>query len=146
MASLPGGVRHGTGNAYSNYKCRCEVCKTWCRENTREYRDRNRERFREQRRLEYASNPDRFKSLTKERVDKMRRLVDRYKMMCGCLRCGFKEHPRALQLHHRDPAAKSFTVSISLGRARKVVMAEIRKCDVLCANCHAIVEAGNDGN
>ena len=60
-----------------------------------------------------------------------------------CRRCGFAEHPAALQFHHVDPATKSFSLSVqgvtrSLAKAR----AEARKCVLLCANCHALVEAG----
>ena len=56
--------------------------------------------------------------------------------------CGFAEHPAALQFHHVDPATKSFSLSVqgvtrSLAKAR----AEARKCVLLCANCHAQVEA-----
>jgi hypothetical protein len=60
-----------------------------------------------------------------------------------CVRCGFDEHPSALQFHHRDPSAKSFGIShkgvtISLARARE----EATKCVLLCACCHAMLEAG----
>jgi transposase len=62
----------------------------------------------------------------------------------GCCRiCGFDAYAGALQFHHRDPAAKRFEVSRqgvtrSLARLRE----EARKCVLLCANCHAMVEAG----
>lgn len=61
----------------------------------------------------------------------------------SCRRCGFAEHPAALQFHHLDPSTKAFNLSAqgvtrSLERAR----AEARKCVLLCANCHALVEAG----
>jgi transposase len=57
--------------------------------------------------------------------------------------CGFDEHPAALQFHHRDWATKEFHLSHGgmtrgIGRMR----AEARKCVLLCANCHALVEAG----
>jgi DNA-binding CsgD family transcriptional regulator len=60
-----------------------------------------------------------------------------------CRRCGFAEHPAALQFHHVDPTTKAFNVSAqgvtrSLAKAR----AEAKKCVLLCANCHALVEAG----
>ena len=60
-----------------------------------------------------------------------------------CARCGFDGHPAALQFHHRDPAAKEFAVSrkgvtIAIDRSR----AEAQKCVLLCATCHALVEAG----
>jgi hypothetical protein len=44
--------------------------------------------------------------------------------------------------HHLDPSATEFSVSRrgahSIGRLR----AEVRKCILLCSNCHAEVEAG----
>jgi transposase len=60
-----------------------------------------------------------------------------------CKLCGFDEHPAALQFHHRDRATKEFHLSHGgmtrgIGRMR----AEARKCILLCANCHALVEAG----
>jgi transposase-like protein len=60
-----------------------------------------------------------------------------------CRRCGFAEHPAALQFHHVDPTTKAFNLSAqgvtrSIAKAR----AEMRKCVLLCANCHALVEAG----
>ncbi len=60
-----------------------------------------------------------------------------------CQLCGYDRFPGALQFHHRDPALKAFGlathgVARSLSRAR----AEVRKCVLLCANCHAEVEGG----
>jgi transposase len=60
-----------------------------------------------------------------------------------CLHCGFAEYVGALHFHHVDPASKAFSVSRdgvtrSLRRARE----EAGKCVLLCANCHAMVEAG----
>jgi transposase len=61
----------------------------------------------------------------------------------ACALCGYSRHPAALHFHHVDPAAKKFSlrqegITRSLQRAR----AEARKCVLLCANCHAEVEAG----
>lgn len=61
----------------------------------------------------------------------------------ACAICGYSRHPSALHFHHVDPATKEFALSQegitrSLERAR----AEARKCVLLCANCHAEVEAG----
>lgn len=49
----------------------------------------------------------------------------------------------ALQFHHLDPAAKEFHIgqrghSRSIARSR----AEVEKCALFCANCHAEVEGG----
>jgi transposase len=62
----------------------------------------------------------------------------------GCCRlCGFAQYIGALHFHHLDPGRKAFSVSVqgvtrSLERARE----EAQKCVLLCANCHAMVEAG----
>ena len=61
----------------------------------------------------------------------------------ACATCGFDAYLGALHFHHREPGAKAFEVSRqgvtrSLPRLRE----EARKCVLLCANCHAMVEAG----
>jgi transposase len=60
-----------------------------------------------------------------------------------CVVCGYDRHPAALQFHHLDPATKEFGLS-SRGVARSLEKArsEARKCVLLCATCHAEVEAG----
>jgi DNA-binding transcriptional ArsR family regulator len=59
----------------------------------------------------------------------------------ACVLCGYRRWVGALQFHHLDPGRKEFHVSHrghsrSLARSRS----EIRKCVLLCANCHAEVE------
>jgi DNA-directed RNA polymerase specialized sigma24 family protein len=60
-----------------------------------------------------------------------------------CLLCGYDEYVGALQFHHIDPAQKKFGLSSrGLTRSLERLRAEARKCVLLCANCHAAVEAG----
>jgi DNA-binding CsgD family transcriptional regulator len=81
-----------------------------------------------------------------ERVTEWRRRVKRRLVAEAggrCLLCGYDSCPAALQFHHVDPRGKAFALSRegvtrSLAHAR----AEARKCVLLCANCHAEVEAG----
>jgi transposase-like protein len=61
----------------------------------------------------------------------------------ACVLCGYSRWIGALQFHHVDPDSKEFHIgqrghSRSLARCR----AEMRKCVLLCANCHAEVEWG----
>lgn len=73
-----------------------------------------------------------------------RRFLDKYKMLCGCKECGFKEHPAALEFHHLSPEGKDRNVASlantnsSLARLKD----EIRKCVVLCANHHRMLHVG----
>jgi hypothetical protein len=61
----------------------------------------------------------------------------------GCLLCGFDAYVGALQFHHREPAEKAFSLSRQgVARSLAAARAEARKCVLLCANCHAMVEAG----
>jgi transposase len=61
----------------------------------------------------------------------------------GCALCGFDAYLGALQFHHRDPATKAFEVSRQgITRSLDRLRLEARKCVLLCANCHAMVEAG----
>jgi hypothetical protein len=55
----------------------------------------------------------------------------------GCADCGNKDH-RVLEFHHKAGEYKLANVTALRARSEKVVREEIQKCDVLCANCHAI--------
>ena len=60
-----------------------------------------------------------------------------------CTRCGFDEYAGALQFHHVDAAEKAFEIGgRGLTRSLASLRAEAGKCVLLCANCHAMVEAG----
>ena len=61
----------------------------------------------------------------------------------ACRLCGYHRYAGALQFHHVDPAEKAFAIA-DRGVARSLdrALAEARKCVLLCANCHAEIEAG----
>jgi len=76
----------------------------------------------------------------KKSIKKKFDFLKRYKLFCGCSVCGFKEHYAALQFNHTDPSKKKFTISKGYKSAGiKKLKEEMRKCEVLCANCHAMV-------
>lgn len=54
-----------------------------------------------------------------------------------CFVCGI-ENPVVLEWHHRDPKLKRFEISKGHMYSRASVLAEIAKCECLCANCHRI--------
>lgn len=57
-----------------------------------------------------------------------------------CADCGCTFEPHQMDFDHRDPPKKSFNVTT--GRAmlmsRERLLEEVAKCDVVCANCHAV--------
>ena len=85
---------------------------------------------------------------TRSTAAQIRALVDGIKVATGCESCGFTDYACALQFDHIDPATKYRTKSgnivhpadmIKGGRySLTTILAEIAKCRILCANCHAI--------
>lgn len=61
-----------------------------------------------------------------------------YKAGLSCTKCNFA-HPAALDFHHIDPSLKDGNIHkfVSNGQFKKAYE-EIKKCVVLCANCHRI--------
>ncbi len=76
---------------------------------------------------------------TKERRAELQEWYTNYKATLHCKNCS-EWRPECLQFHHRDPKQKAFNVShwIRNGVSLETLKAEIAKCDVLCANCHAL--------
>jgi transposase-like protein len=61
----------------------------------------------------------------------------------ACRLCGYDRYAGALQFHHLDAAAKRLQFAgRGLTRALEILRQEAKKCVLLCANCHAEVEAG----
>lgn len=61
-----------------------------------------------------------------------------------CVVCRYDRCCDALEFHHRDPANKDFALSAIrvTPRAWKLIAQELRKCVLLCSNCHREVHAG----
>jgi hypothetical protein len=80
-----------------------------------------------------------------------------------CERCGFSSCIAALVFHHRNPATKKFAIAVAIwgsdprpsnnparvnlrdlwtkdGKMTPLLRRELRKCDLLCARCHAVLE------
>lgn len=54
-----------------------------------------------------------------------------------CQRCGYNRCFAALELHHRDKKTKSFKIDRSaMTRPWEQILEEVKKCDLLCSNCH----------
>lgn len=64
------------------------------------------------------------------------------KLTLGCMNpgCCWKGnwHVSQLDFHHRDPKLKSFPIGTNRKCHTSVIAAEIRKCVLLCSNCHRL--------
>lgn len=54
-----------------------------------------------------------------------------------CLHCGIEDF-RVLDFDHIDPMEKGFNISTKLHLPIDELMIEVKKCQLLCANCHRI--------
>lgn len=60
-----------------------------------------------------------------------------------CALCGYDKCQEALQFHHLNPEDKAFGIAENGStKAFSTLLEEAKKCVLLCANCHAEVEAG----
>jgi len=59
-----------------------------------------------------------------------------------CSKCGYDKSLAALSFHHLDPSKKCFDISHngSLMRDWDELVTEVKKCVVLCLNCHSEIE------
>lgn len=85
----------------------------------------------------YSRNRARKLEMQQRRRQDIHDFLDATKVKSGCLRCGERD-PRCLVFHHRNGETKAFDLGLagsgSIGM--EAIIAEMAKCDVLCANCH----------
>ncbi len=110
------------------------------------FKDKNRYKTPEYKALQaewsrnwYKRNKARVIANNVQRKKETREWYYQLRQGLSCADCG-QTHPATLHFHHRDPAEKEFSVATAVrnGKNIKAIEKEIKKCIVLCANCHAI--------
>ncbi|MBK5243160.1 hypothetical protein [Clostridium sp.] len=129
-------------------KCNVEKWRKLNPEKTKESQHRNDEKRKgiyrynsETRKVWYKNKSDDIEWKTKInnqsnfRRIKVQEYLRDYKIEKGCSDCGYNEHHVALQFHHISGVKE-----INVCNAKSITQAkkEIKKCIVLCANCHSI--------
>lgn len=71
---------------------------------------------------------------------KYREELNRIKTDAGCVDCGYNSHPEALEFDHLPGYTKLDKVSglFDKGGSWSLVLEEVSKCEVVCANCHRV--------
>ena len=59
-----------------------------------------------------------------------------------CDLCGYKKCIQALDFHHLDPFEKEFTIAGNYNISWKRIVNELKKCILVCSNCHREIHAG----
>lgn len=84
----------------------------------------------------YANNKTKFAKWSKDRRLRVRKQVFEYLLDHPCVECGERDII-VLEFDHRTQTTKRFDVmSATHGHSWKTILEEIKKCDVVCANCH----------
>jgi predicted HNH restriction endonuclease len=78
----------------------------------------------------------------REKQRKARRQIVAY-LGGKCQLCGYNAFIEALEVHHLDPALKDRSGGNMGFKSWKRIERELQTCILLCANCHAAVEAGH---
>jgi hypothetical protein len=117
------------------YKCnsrkdgRQNYCKTCLLDTTkRDYIKNNRKTL-------FTQRANERRALCKEYADNIKREN-------GC-RCCDETEVVCLDFHHKDSEEKEHQISyLVLAKSMKKLIEEIKKCDVVCSNCHRKIHAG----
>lgn len=96
-----------------------------------------RQRTLEAKRRYNAANAEVVRAAGRRRYRQRVEMVNAIKLDRGCADCGYKANPVALDFDHAG-SNKTANVSSLLKSTWENVLAEIEKCDVVCANCHRI--------
>ena len=66
------------------------------------------------------------------------KIIHEEKLKRGCTCCGYNFHACALDFDHLDPTTKTRDIAKMHTTSISTLTEEIKKCQVLCANCHRI--------
>ena len=129
------------GVTFTPYRSTSKFCSARCRGNS--YYKANPENKLKQQKKSRENCRKKRNADSKKRRQEQVAFVSAYKLEKGCARCGYNEHPAALDFNHLDPSTKSFHISGGT-YGRETLIAEMEKCEVLCSNCHRVHTYEND--
>jgi hypothetical protein len=85
----------------------------------------------------YLKNGEKVRKRASELKREKRAVWSAFKSTLKCTNCGFS-HPVAIDFHHIDLTNKRSVNELAQSGNYKAAREEIKKCIVLCANCHRI--------
>src|SRR3990172_5985813 len=61
-----------------------------------------------------------------------------------CCLCGYKKCISAFEFHHKDPNEKDLDIAVAFRMSWDKLVSELKKCILVCANCHREKHSGDD--
>ncbi len=104
----------------------------------KKYREDNLERLKKRDKEYYYKHHSKRLEANKNRRETLKNFIYQYKKKRGCKKCGYNKYPEILEFHH-NKGIKKFKISSQNHLSVKLVKLEIKKCIVLCPNCHRII-------
>lgn len=104
-------------NSKDGYAGRCKMCQ------------------RELSRQHYKSNKHKYNKSRDKTRERNKQIIWDAKSV-PCADCGVQYDPWIMQFDHLPQYEKEFNISAATTHSLKRLMAEIAKCEVVCANCH----------
>lgn len=123
-------------------KKRCSRCKKT--KNIKEFRIRTNGKYnnfciqcnKEYGREHYKNNKQYYYERNKKARIELRKWYIEYKSHLQCEICG-ENHPACIDFHHKESSFKTDNISQAFPNwSKKRILEEIKKCRILCANCH----------
>lgn len=100
-------------------------------------KEKQKEKNKEYQKKHYQSKKEYYKEKAHDRKSELKQIIDNLKSISVCSSCG-EDHPACLDFHHLNPLEKKFNIGsyITHGYSINKLLEEIKKCIILCANCH----------
>ena len=119
-------------NTSDGYQAYCKSC---MKIKSAEYRKQHPEKMREYSKKHWHKY--REEKINGDRVRMNNRQLFLDSLKTPCVKCGEKR-PWVIQFHHKDNSEKLFTIGegAKYHKSKNDVIAEVKKCVCLCANCH----------
>ena len=111
---------------FTKNKAKREGYNNYCKQCNKEYQ-----------KTHYENNKTYYLDKKNIRKESIKNFINRIKRLSQCSNCSEKDIA-CLDFHHVDNLEKSFNISIALqlGVSMSILKKELRKCIILCSNCH----------
>ena len=111
---------------FTKNKAKKEGYNNYCKQCNKEYQ-----------KTHYENNKIYYIDKKNIRKESIKNFINRIKRLSQCSKCSEKDIA-CLDFHHVNDLEKDFNISIALqlGVSMSILKKELRKCIILCSNCH----------